>query len=153
MEVLENINVKSLTSAAWAALVVAKYGTDAEIKKVTKILSPMITPNSSLDSDVNYWLRENSHVKMYPVMQVLLKKHKEGSSYRNYTFQAYASWVQPIAAAALVKEYNESKNSSLKSTLIKTFQNGYPGIMWFDKDKRAELIPADELQKMIKDFE
>ena len=151
LKVLDDFNKDGFKNICWGAIIVAKYGTQEEFQKAAKIVKPFLSnENVYLDSDISYWLRDNSKVEMIPVMKLFLKKAK--SSYRRYIYQGFVNIAHPSTAKMLVEEYTSTKDSSTKSMLIKAFQGGYPGTMWFEDKKEAKVIPEKELDELIKKF-
>ena len=151
LSAISNFNKSSFNNICWAAFTISKFGSNKDIAKAIKLLQPYINNNNTrLDSDISYWLRDNAKTKFFPIMKVIEKK--ASSSYRRYFFQGYCSMVHPIAANTLMKEYETTKDSSTKSMIEEAFKNGYPGIMWFEKEKKAKLIPEAELKALIEKF-
>lgn len=152
LNAINNFNRSSFGNICWAALTVSKFGTKKDIAKAVKLLQPYINDNNtSLDSGISSWLRDNAKAHFFPIMKVL--QNKASGSYKRYFFQGYCNMVHPIAANTLIKEYEITEDSSTKKMLIKAFQNSYPGIMWFEKEQKAKLIPEPELKALIEKFD
>ena len=153
LKAMENFSREQFNNLCWGSIIVSKFGTPEQFKAAKKSISPFIKNNNvSLDSEVASWFRNNSKIEMLPVMELLLPKAKS-SYYRRYLLEGFVNLSNPRAAKLLVKEFETTKDSSTKSTLQKSFQGGFPGIMWFEGEKKAKLIPDKELDELIKKFD
>ncbi|NQZ60246.1 MAG: hypothetical protein HRT88_22580 [Lentisphaeraceae bacterium] len=137
LKTLKKFNKTSNNPAGWAALVVARYGTDEQSKQAVKILLPLFKGQSSLNSDFSYWFKDNAHIKVVPVMQAM--ESKASGSYKRYIYEGYISLDHPSLASHLLNEYKNGKDSSTKSLLAKAFAEDYAGIDWDKNGKKATL--------------
>ena len=152
LKAMKEFNREAFTNMCWAAIITNKYGNQEQYKAAEKSIKPFLNdPNLSMDSDISYWVRKNSRVELFPVINLL--HSKAGNSYQRYFIEGFANMSHPKAAKKLVEEYKTTKNSSTKSYLQKSFQGGFPGIMWFEEKKEAKLIPEKELIELIKNFD
>lgn len=149
---IENSGKEGFSNSCWGLITISKFGTDEQFNKAQKSLRPYITNNNVyMDSDISYFFRENARVEYLPAMEFLIEKARD--SYRRYFIDGFITISHPKLAKKLVEEFNSTKDSSTKSNLIKAFQGGYPGTMWFENEKKAQVIPDKELEEMIKKFD
>lgn len=149
---IEDSGKDGFSNACWGLIAISKYGNEEHFNKAQKFLRPFITnKNVYMDSDISYYFRENARIEYLPAMEFLIDKARD--SYRRYFIDGFINISHPGLAKKLVEEYNTTKDSSTKSNLIKAFQGGYPGTMWFENEKKAQVIPDKELEEMIKKFD
>jgi len=142
----------NFNNKCWGTIIISKLGTAEQFKVAEKAIRPFLNNKSVyMDSSISYWFRENARVEMIPAMELLSKK--ASGSYKRYFLEGFANMVHPRVAKRLVEEYDSTKDSSTKSTLERAFKAGFPGVMWFEKDKKAKLIPEKELDDLIKKFD
>lgn len=152
LKAMKEFNREAFTNMCWAAIIISKYGNQEQYKAAEKSIKPFLNdPNLNMDSDISYWVRKNSRVELFPVIELLYSK--AGNSYQRYFIEGFANMSHPKAAKKLVEEYKTTKSSSTKSYLQKSFQGGFPGVMWFEEKKEAKLIPEKELIELIKNFD
>lgn len=152
LSAMENFSKEQFNNLCWGSIIVCKYGSAEQFETAVKALKPHMNNKSvNLDSEVASWFKNNSKLEMLPIMEVMLPR--ASSYYKRYLLEGFANLSHPKVAKILVDEYNNSKDSSVKSTLQKTFQDGFPGTMWFEDEKKAQLIPAKELEDLIKKFD
>ena len=151
VKVSGSFSKEQFNNLCWASVITCKFGTEEQFNKVAKNIRPFIqNKNVYMDSDISYWFRNNSKLELVPAMELLLPK--ASGSYKRYFLEGFANLSHPIVAKKLVEEYSTSKDSSTKSYLQKSFQGGFPGVMWFENEKKAKLIPEKELNDLIKKF-
>lgn len=152
LKAMKEFNKDQFTNMCWGIIIVNKFGNQEQYKSAEKSIRPLILdPNVNMDSDISYWARKNSKIEFFSVLNLLYPKASQ--SYKRYFIEGFANMSHPKAAKILVEEYATTKSSSTKSHLQKSFQGGYPGVMWFEDKKEAKLIPEKELDELIKKFD